>query len=106
MSAKELRAEIQGYKKSIELANMVSQLEVHKGFSELILGNLFKERVTELVRKMSLHAKDSVEFANVVRELDSISYLEGYLNQVKQAGETAEDLLREARHALDSQEET
>ena len=106
MITEELQDEIQRHKKSLELSEMVKQLESNKAFDTVIGTDLFKTRVSALVSQLALVNTDSSDYSNIIRELDSISYLGSYLNSLKQAGETAEDMLREARNALDNFEES
>jgi hypothetical protein len=100
MSANDLHDLIAKCRKDIELGEAVNQLNVLPTFKSVITTHLFNAQVSLLVSKLASFRKDSVEYAEVVRELDAISYLQTYLHQLTVNSVQAECDLKEAQHYL------
>lgn len=96
---------VASYQNDIELSKAVNQLEHNSAFKTVVLDNLFNKEVILLVNQLASLNKSTSEYNEVIRKLDAISYLKNYLQQLTEAGNTAERNIREAHYLLNNDEE-
>lgn len=104
MSANELFEQVREYQRTIELGNTTERLLDSLDFKKVISDGLLKQGITTLALDLANCTKDSLEYVQIVREIDAISYLNVYLNNLIDQGREALPLLREAQELLNNEE--
>ena len=105
MSTLELRDQLKQCRRDVDLANFADRLQLNADFKDVIHQNLFIDKSNALVSQMSLFSKESVEYQQILRELDAISYLRNYFIQLEVTGADAQVSIQDAQNTLNSREE-
>jgi hypothetical protein len=88
------------HRNEVKLGEAVKILKSNIEFNLVFEQGLFKNRVQSLVLKLNTQNPTTLEYAESVRELDAISYLQNFLNQTLAKGESSENSIREAQAYL------
>lgn len=90
------------HRREVELSDAVKQLYIYPAFKSVFEKNLFKERVNFLVSQLATLSKADDKYGEVVRELDAISYLQNYLQNILTNGAEAVMSIHQAQHYLNT----
>lgn len=103
ISRKQVNDEIVSLEKQLELTKSLEHLKTDKQFEKLITKEYLQNYPLMLVNRLGRLQKDSAEYNEVVAELDAISRLDNYLQNIINQGQLATHSLMDVKSIPDSE---
>lgn len=99
----ELNQHAEILKSQISLGEAVERLKNNRDYQMVFKKYLFGEYLNSLSLSLSVFSKDSKEYQEILREIDSLSYLNNRLLNITNEGNNAKFTLRETLAMLDEE---
>ena len=103
VSVAEVSRQIAVAEDKVKLADAVSRLKTNRDFITVFSNHIFKDKILDLVNEIHMYPSDSVEHTGTVKQLEAISTIQSYLDELIDKGQSAQREISSAMSIPDSE---
>ena len=106
VSIQEIELQMEAYKEAIDRADALQRLQQNPDFKLIIEEGLFEKKPAQLVSlKAAPGQQDPESQARIIKDMDSIGFLQQHFNMIFAFGNAAHEALDQAREAVAEMEQ-